>query len=1128
MRCSLVRRFAAGALGAVALLVLLPRAAAAQSQDQTGQWTLLSYTTPINPIHTALMRTGKILIASGSENDPTHTTFRAAVYDPTTGAFAMQTIPWDLFCNAMSQLPDGRLLITGGTRQYNPFRGLETTSIFDPSSQTFIQVQDMARGRWYPSNALLADGRTMVFSGWLSNGGTNNAVELYSVPSGWSPEVAAPFVPPLYPWLHLLPGGRVFLSGWHRTTRMFDPATQTWTPLADTNYVSATAWKGRQYGSSVLLPLRPADGYRPKVMIMGGDNPATNTAEIIDLGASPPSWRWLPSMALPRVEMNAVILPTGKVLALGGSLRDNVSTTASLDAELFDPATETWSPAGRALVPRLYHSVALLLPDARVWVAGANPFQGFYDNRLEIYAPPYLFAKDAGGNVVAAARPTIGAVPTRVGYNASFAVSTPNAADVGEVVLVRPGSSTHAFDFEQRLVQMAFTAGSGALTVTSPPDSNVAPPGYYMLFLIDRKGVPSVARFVQLAIEPTNQPPDGTITNPGGTVSIQAGQAVTFAGSGTDPDGTVTQYSWVFPSGSPRTSTAPTPGAVTFPDPGRYVVSLTVTDNDGDNDPTPATRTIVVTPPGFTATITSPPDGATVSGTQTVGMEVSGGGTAPFAYVLKVDGIESFTETTSSPSSSYLWNTAQVAAGSHTLTLEVTDSIGGSGADSKTVDVDNTAALAVSLASPGTGETVGGIVAVNVGVTGGAGPYNYTITVDDVVVGSQSSSATNVAIAWDTSKTPNGRRTLVATVQTATKTASTSVDVTVQNGTGGGPPGGAFTLSVVRAGSGTGTVISDPAGLDCGATCSTSVGANTRVTLTATAAAGSVFAGWSGAGCAGIAPCSVLVTASTAVTATFVAESAEPATLVSAVLPSSRSVQAGTTATAFATIINAGTAVARVCSIGLPSGVPATFAFQSTDPQTNALTGSHDTPVDIPPGASRTFVIAVTPSAALAPTEVAVTFDCANSSPATVVLGLNTLLMSASAGPIPDIVALVATPNNNGIVETVGPGGSGAFAVAAVNVGTGDTITVSADTGSVALPIGLGICQTNPATGACLGATAASVTTAIGPGATPSFGVFVTAAGPVAFDPAVNRVFVRFRDASGVTRGSTSVAVRTR
>src|SRR5437870_5205117 len=244
-----------------------------------------------------------------------------------------------------------------------------------------------------------------------------------------------------------------------------------------------------------------------------------------------------------------------------------------LDADLFDPATRTWSSAGQSTIARLYHSVALLLPDATVWVAGSNPFQGAWEPRMEIYTPAYLFTTNTSGQVVPATRPRITTAPARVGYNAAFTVQTPDAADIASAVLIRPGSATHSFDFDQRLLNLAFTTGPGVLNVTSPLNSNVAPPGDYMLFLVNRKGVPSVAAWVQMSPTPNNQPPNGTTTNPAADVTISAGQSVTFAGTGTDPDGTVTQYSWVFPGGTPNTSTSATPGAVTFSTPGTYVVS---------------------------------------------------------------------------------------------------------------------------------------------------------------------------------------------------------------------------------------------------------------------------------------------------------------------------------------------------------------------------------------------------------------------------------------------------------------------------------------------------------------------------------------------------------------------------
>ena len=249
--------------------------------------------------------------------------------------------------------------------------------------------------------------------------------------------------------------------------------------------------------------------------------------------------------------------------------------------------------------------------------------------------------------------------------------------------------------------------------------------------------------------------------------------------------------------------------------------------------------------------------------------------------------------------------------------------------------------------------------------------------------------------------------------------------------------------------------------------------------------------------------------------------------VVAAVLPSSRSVQVGVPATAFATIINVGPGTATGCGIAPVTSLPATFAFQTTNPATNQITGTPNTPVDIPAGVAQSFVFAFTPTGAITPTDVQLSFDCTNTAPAPITSGLNTLLFSASTSPIPDIVALGATLNNDGIVNIPGPSGTGVFAVATVNVGAGGAITVSADTGTATLPVSVAVCETNPATGACLTPVGSSVTTQIVGNATPTFGIFVMWTGLVPFDPAANRIFVRFKDADGVTRGSTSVAVRT-
>jgi hypothetical protein len=249
--------------------------------------------------------------------------------------------------------------------------------------------------------------------------------------------------------------------------------------------------------------------------------------------------------------------------------------------------------------------------------------------------------------------------------------------------------------------------------------------------------------------------------------------------------------------------------------------------------------------------------------------------------------------------------------------------------------------------------------------------------------------------------------------------------------------------------------------------------------------------------------------------------------LVAAVLPSSRSVQIGETATVFATLINAGSFPVSGCAISLAGNLPATLTYQTTNPATNAVTGSPNTPVNIPGWGAQTFVVSITPTAMFPPTDVAANFSCAKTGSAPVISGVSTVLLSASAGPVPDIVALVAS-GDPGIVDIPGANGTGVLAVATVNVGASGSITMTADTGGVNLPVSILLCQTNPQTSACLPpGPAASVTTLINAGDTPTYGVFVAGTGVVPFDPANNRIFFRAKDAGGVTRGSTSVAVRT-
>jgi len=249
--------------------------------------------------------------------------------------------------------------------------------------------------------------------------------------------------------------------------------------------------------------------------------------------------------------------------------------------------------------------------------------------------------------------------------------------------------------------------------------------------------------------------------------------------------------------------------------------------------------------------------------------------------------------------------------------------------------------------------------------------------------------------------------------------------------------------------------------------------------------------------------------------------------LFASVLPASRSVQVGTPATAFATIINAGPGDGTTCSISPAASVPANFDYQTTNPATNAVTGTANTPVNIAQGAAQSFVIALTPTAPFGPTDLGFNFACANAAAAPQVAGLNSLLISGSASPVPDLVALAAS-DDPGFVDIPGNTGTGVFSVATVNLGTAASITVSGDTGAASLPVSITICQTDPKSGACLQPPSATVTTSVAANATPTFGFFVAGSGPVADSPGANRVFARFKDSGGAVRGSTSVAVRTK
>jgi Domain of unknown function (DUF1929)/Glyoxal oxidase N-terminus len=404
----------------------------------------------------------------------------------------------NLFCSGHSFLSDGRLLIMGGHEGHDG-DGSTDTNIFDFRVGTYgswERTSSMASGRWYPTACTLANGEVVTVSG--TGSGTPQVPEVFQLNETWRELTTASLSLPLYPFLHVAPDGRVFMSGPNRVTQYLNTAgTGAWT---DWTNPAVSPWRVddfRDYGSAVQYD----DG---KIIVMGGGgNGGTGgtlpkkTAEVINLRAVPPAWRAIGSMAYGRRHLNATLLADGKILVTGGTSSGGFNTAAGAvyAAEIWDPATERWSTVASARVKRLYHSSAVLLRDGRVLSAGGGRPAATDENPLaehrdaEIYSPPYLFK---------GTRPTITSAPASVAYGAQFFVGTPNAASIAKVNWIRLSSATHAFNQNQRINRLTFTETTGGLYVRAPSDRRLCPPGHYMLFILNGSGVPSVAKIMRI------------------------------------------------------------------------------------------------------------------------------------------------------------------------------------------------------------------------------------------------------------------------------------------------------------------------------------------------------------------------------------------------------------------------------------------------------------------------------------------------------------------------------------------------------------------------------------------------------------------------------------------------------
>ena len=447
-----------------------------------GRWDA-PITWPAVAIHTSLLPDGRVMTWGRSDHAP-------VTWDPASATNFSSTVrPTDLFCSGHAFLADGRLLVAGG-HSGTDNQGIRATEIFDYRTNSWTAGPDMQNGRWYPTNTTLANGELLTLSGGDTAQQRNVIPEVWQANGSWRALTTASLYLPYYPWMFVAPDGRVFAAGPSQTTYYLDATgTGHWTSGPSSRF------GGREYGSAVMYD-------EGKILIVGGGTP-TNTAEVIDIRAGAGSWRSVGSLAVARRQTNATLLADGKVLVTGGTNSGGFNTAPTdsrvLAAELWNPATEQWTTLGRMTHYRLYHSTALLLPDARVLSVGSGQpaASGLSDDyTAEIFSPPYLF--DADGTL--ASRPSIAAAPSAVGYGQSFTVQSAAAGRIAKVTWIRLGSVTHAFNQNQRMSYLPFSVtGTGSLTVTAPASANLAPPGHYLLFIVDGHGVPSVAKIVQIS-----------------------------------------------------------------------------------------------------------------------------------------------------------------------------------------------------------------------------------------------------------------------------------------------------------------------------------------------------------------------------------------------------------------------------------------------------------------------------------------------------------------------------------------------------------------------------------------------------------------------------------------------------
>ena len=491
----------------------------ALADNVRGAWSP-PFSWPLIAAHAVLTPDGRVLTYGTDGNGNQTGYFIYDIWDPSVGPTnaGHLTMPngtgTDIFCSSQIILPSsGNIFLAGGdnwTGSGTTNTGNNNTNVFNPLNYSLTRGNNMNRARWYSSSTALTNGEIYVQGG--SGGGDRPEIRGNDGTMRLLSNVNTSGYAELYPRNFLAPDGRVF--GYDTAGRMYYVTPTSTGLLAPVGQLpGATSW------TSSAVMFQPG-----RILQMGG---ASSAAMVIDINGVQPVVTTTQSMATQRQWVSATVLPDGRVLGTGGSAVENQLNGVSNVAELWNPATGTWTQGNSGTNARMYHSFGLLLPDATVLVGGGGAPGPLKNLNAEIYYPPYLF--DASGQ--RAARPLILSAPDTVVAGDRFQVGYSGSA-ASRVSFIKTGSTTHSNNMDQRYLSLPFTANGGLLDVQLPSRAGEVPPGYYMVFVVDSQGVPSVARMVRVGVSATGpETPDFTPAAGGAgggpfTLACEAGEVM--------------------------------------------------------------------------------------------------------------------------------------------------------------------------------------------------------------------------------------------------------------------------------------------------------------------------------------------------------------------------------------------------------------------------------------------------------------------------------------------------------------------------------------------------------------------------------------------------------------------------